>query len=476
LGVLRPRLTGADLAVPLLGAALTVVAAFMAVRMGAALSVGPLVVVCVLVGFVIGFIAYPHIAIAVTVVLFALVPTLKVLVLPELGALKDLIAVAAVAAAVILFVIERRRPDRWVLLAVAVLLALYVVNAGGGHDIAWLQGVRLVGEPLLLLLVGLMLPQPQRTFRYAMGALVIVACLVSAYGIFQQAVGPFTLVSWGYSFDEQVRSLPTGELRSFGTLDDPFAYAGLLVFGLVGVAFWLRRGPIAWGAGILILIGLGFSYVRTALLVLVALAGLQLSRWGYAVPALLVVTATAVAGGLILANATGTQAHTYGVSNPSASAGAESTANVVLNGRISAWEAALGTEPSEWLLGRGVGEVGTAAARASYSVVPTGELEEDDAQAQAVDSGYLATIAEVGFVGLAVLLALFARLGSLSLDAARKGSTAGWVALALLTTLLLDAVTRATFTGFPTAFLGLLLVGIALAAAREESDSASAGV
>jgi hypothetical protein len=31
--------------------------------------------------------------------------------------------------------------------------------------------------------------------------------------------------------------------------------------------------------------------------------------------------------------------------------------------------------------------------------------------------------------------------------------------------MLLDALTRASFTGFPTAFLGLLLVGIALAAA-----------
>ena len=34
--------------------------------------------------------------------------------------------------------------------------------------------------------------------------------------------------------------------------------------------------------------------------------------------------------------------------------------------------------------------------------------------------------------------------------------------------MLLDAVTRASFTGFPTAFLGLLLVGIALAAADED--------
>jgi hypothetical protein len=45
------------------------------------------------------------------------------------------------------------------------------------------------------------------------------------------------------------------------------------------------------------------------------------------------------------------------------------------------------------------------------------------------------------------------------------------VALAFLAALLLDALTRASFTGFPTAFLGLLLIGIALAAAREEGES-----
>jgi hypothetical protein len=90
-----------------------------------------------------------------------------------------------------------------------------------------------------------------------------------------------------------------------------------------------------------------------------------------------------------------------------------------------------------------------------------------------VDSGYLATIADVGFAGLAVLLLLFARLIALAVDAARQAKTAGWIALGLLAALLLDALTRASFTGFPTAFLALLLVGVALAGAREESGVSS---
>jgi O-antigen ligase len=475
LGVLRPRLTGAELAVPLAGGTVTVLAAYLAVLAGAEIGFGAVLVVAMFVGAVIGFIAFPHLAVAGTVVLFAFVPMLKVLVSAEVGAVKDLVVLAAGTAALILFVFERRRPDRWVMILVLLLLGLYVVNAGGGHDIAWAQGVRLVGEPLLLLIVGLTLPQSQRTFRFALGALVVTACLVAMYGIIQQAVGGDTLFAWGYQFGEHIRTLPGGQLRSFGTLDDPFAYAALLLFGIAAIFFWLRHGPLAWGAAFLILLGLGVSFVRTAILILVALVGLVLSRWGYTATAVLVVVATVVAGGGILANAGGTQAHTYGSSGSVGTPGGGSSANVILNGRISAWEAALGPDPAQWLLGRGVGEVGTAAERSTYTIAPSSEADEESSQTEAVDSGYLAAIADVGFVGLAVLLALFARLLALAVNGARRGSTPGWVALSLLVALLLDAAARSSFTGFPTAFLGLLLVGVALAAARDESAAAPAG-
>jgi hypothetical protein len=65
---------------------------------------------------------------------------------------------------------------------------------------------------------------------------------------------------------------------------------------------------------------------------------------------------------------------------------------------------------------------------------------------------------------------LLARLWLLGARAARAGIGAGWIALGVLGTLLLDALTRASFTGFPTAFLALLFIGIALAAAREEVE------
>lgn len=467
---LRLRPGAADLLLALAAGTLTVAAAYLAVRFGAEISVGALVALAALLATTYGFIAHPHLAIAATILIFTLIPALKVFVAGELGAAKDMIVFAAGVAAVIVALFERRRPDRTATALVALLLALYLINVGGGHGSTWLHGLRLVGEPLVLLLVGLTLPQPQRTFRYAMGSLIATCALVAAYGIVQQLLGKYALVELGYSFEEQVRSLPGGQLRSFGTLDDPFAYAALLALGLAGVIFWQRRGARRWIAGILIGIGLGLGFVRTSVLIVVAFTGLLLRRWGYAVSSILVVAAIGIAGIFVLVGASGTESHvrTYQVSGPGPTA--DQSLNVILNGRISAWEAALGSNPAEWLFGRGVGEVGTAAERAERTVVPSSQ-SRPKGPSQAVDSGYLATIADVGLIGLAILVLLLVWLFTLAWRAARTGLAEGWVALGLLTALCIDALTRASFTGFPTAFLALLLTGVCLASAHEAATA-----
>jgi hypothetical protein len=474
-----------DLAFVALGAAVVLFVAYAAVA--PQIGLGLLLVVSVYVAVVAGFVRVPHLAVATTVVLFALIPSLKVFVGDWVGALKDVVVIGAVSAGVLVLVSERRLPDRWILVLVGLLLGLYVVNLGGGHGVAWAQGVRLIGEPLVLLLVGLTLPQPGRTFRWAVGALVAAACLAAAYGLLQQAVGKWTVVDWGYSFSKQVRTT-NGHLRSFGTFDDPFAYATFLLFGIGALIFWLRRGALVWAAGGVMLAGLAFSYVRTAALVLVAFIGLLVVRRGHLSVRTIAIAATALVAvstvvAVVLGGASGTQTITRNVTT-SHGTRMETVRfrNVVLNGRVSAWKAALGNDPRKWIFGRGVGKVGTAAERATYTVTPTSGGAVDPAIRQAacargqlkscpVDSGYLATVADIGVVGLVVLLALFARLFVLSARAAVRGSDAGWVALAFLAALLLDALTRASFTGFPTAFLGLLLIGIALAAAREEGES-----
>ena len=147
---------------------------------------------------------------------------------------------------------------------------------------------------------------------------------------------------------------------------------------------------------------------------------------------------------------------------------------MILNGRVSAWSAALGPDPADWVLGRGVGRVGTAAFRARYGLFASSSTP-GTTQSSAVDSGYLATVADVGFAGLAVLLALYFRLVALGAAAARDGRNSGWVALGLLAVILIAALTGSAFTAYPGAFLGLLLVGIALSAARVEELAIPSG-
>jgi hypothetical protein len=468
--VARPRLGSFAVALAAGGAVATILASFAAVKLGLTLGVGAVLVAAIFVGSVIAYLRVPHLAVAWTIPLFAFVPALKVFVNNNVGGVKDVVDFAAITAALLIVAFERRRPDPWVLGSVLLFLGLYVINPGHPHDNAWAQGLRLTGEPMLLLLVGFVLPDPRRNLRYAMISLIATGCVVSLYGLLQQALGENELISLGYSYSAQVRTIGSF-LRSFGTFDDPFAYAAFVLFALAAVFFWLRRGWIAWATAGLMLLGLGVSFVRTGLLVMIAYIGMQLVRWRQHIPATAFVAAAVVAASLTLLKASGSQTTTLtiytqggGTQQLQQTIGATNGQSVFLNGRISAWTAALGTNPADWVFGRGVGKVGTAAARASVGLLSN---TDDSGQSTAVDSGYFATMADIGLVGLAVELVIFGRLIFLGVRYARTGSDAGWTGLALIICMLLDALTRASFTGFPTAFLGLLLVGIALAAAGD---------
>jgi hypothetical protein len=383
-----------------------------------------------------------------------------------------------------MIVFQGRRVDGRIAALTALFMILYVVNPSHAHNVAWAQGVRLTGEPTLLLIAGLTLPNPRRTLKWALGALVTVGLVIALYGLLQQLVGAGTLVSLGYSYTAQVRTIGS-HLRSFGTLDDPFAYAAVLYFAVAAVIFWLRRGPVAYIVGSLIVLGLAASFVRTAAPVLIAFAGMYLIRRGFVLPALAFVAATVVIAAFTLLGASGTQTRTFTVyfrnggstqvQSPVPQAGA-----LALNGRTSAWQAAVGPNPLDWAFGRGVGQVGTAAQRATQGLIPTAApgstSSTSTTSAHAVDSGYFATVADVGLVGLVVQLALLWRLFSLGARAAREQITAGWIALALLVAMMIDALTRASFNGFPTAFIGMLVTGIALAAAADaQRDRARPG-
>jgi O-antigen ligase/polysaccharide polymerase Wzy-like membrane protein len=466
---LRLGLTRADLVPLALGSAVTLLVAASTAFFGDLLPVVLLVGLALFVAVVAAFVAIPHVALAATIPIFATLPAVKVLLFPWIGPLKDVIALAAIAAAGIVVVQASRRGrqipgDVWLVVLFVFLFALYVLNIGGGleRDFAWVHGIRLVSEPLLLLLAGLVLRNPRRTFHWAMGSLVATASAVAGIGILQQLVGGTRLVELGYVWDLHVRTIG-GHLRSFGTLDDPFGYAAFLLFGLCAVLMWMRRGRLAYAAGTLLAAGLALSAVRSAIVVFVGLLALWLARhrrWATAFFLLvLVVSATVV---FVLSEQADEQRTVQG--GPST--------YLTVNGRTEAWRIVF-ENPWQAPFGKGVAEVGTAAERATFDVTRDPE-EAERTNTVIVDSGYFATVADVGVVGLAVLLLFVWRVATLAKRACERGGEAGWVALSFVLVLLLDAVTRESFTGFPTAFLGLLITGVAVAAAREQADATEA--
>lgn len=466
--VARAQLPRADLPFIAAGFALTVLLALAATQIGEGLSLALIVILTLFFTMVTAFVVVPHIAVALTIPTFALIPMLKVLAFPWIGPLKDMITLAAICAAAVL-VVQRssqglpQKGDFWVAAATGLFAILYIVNVGGlNRDLAWTHGVRLALEPLALLLVGLTLGNARRTLRWAMGSLVATAVFVAGVGLLQQLVGEWALYDMGYSFRVQLRTID-GRLRSFGTLDEPFAYAAFLLLALAALLMWFRLSVLTLAAASVIMAGLFFSFVRTALVVVLALGALWLARKGYTATSLFLMGVAALSALVLLfASSTATETRTVrtGPSN-----------FLTINGRTEAWRLFL-NDPSVWFLGHGVGKVGTAAERATYKVTQ----DPDEASRQiAIDSGYFAAIADVGLLGLAAMLAIFGRLIYLARGFAARGSPAGWLALGLLAVLLVDAVTRASFTGFPTAFLALLLAGLAVGAAIEGDLEAAAG-
>jgi O-Antigen ligase len=462
---LRPAFASADLPVLAAGALVTLGAVVATAEGGATFGLGSLLALALFLFAVAGFIAFPHLTVAAMIPLFAAIPAVKVIALPWFGPVKDVLTLAGAVAAGIVVVQragegQEQRGDFWVAALVAFLIGLYILNLGGSmeRDIAWAQGIRLVSEPLLLLLIGLVLPQARRTLRWAMASLIVTGLAVASIGILQQVAGEGALIELGYSYEGAVRTID-GRLRSFGTMDEPFAYAAFLLLALYALLMWTRRGLLTAIVASVIVTGLAFSYVRTALIVLIALVGLWLARSHRpTVAAFLLAVATVAAAVILIWSSEGTETRTVR---------GENSLFLTINGRTEAWKLVLDS-PKAWMVGKGVGEVGTALERSTYSI----SVEQpDQRKASSVDSGYFATIADVGILGLVALLALVGRLLLLGKQAIDRGIQAGWLAVGFLSILLLDAVTRASFTGFPTAFLTLLLVGVALAASAEEHDA-----
>jgi O-antigen ligase len=458
------RLGRSDAAAGAVAAAGTLGVAVLAAQEGPRIPLSVLIGGLVFLAVLVGFMKAPHVVIAVAIPYFCLLPMLKVLVSSQLAPTKDVIEIAAFLAAAALAFRRRflREPfpgDTQVLVLTLLLVGLYVLNLGtairSGNVVGleWFHGVRLTAEPLLLLLVGMTVANPRKTLHWAVKSLIVTVCAAALIGLFQQVVGPWRLVSLGYSFKSQLRTIG-GHLRSFGPFDEPFDYASMLSFGLAGVLLWSRSKTVMLTLGPIIAVGLLVSFVRGAALSAVVLIAFLLARRGYAATATVVLGAAAASAIAIAILASQPTQGRVVQTGPSTF--------LTLNGRDRSWRLALGN-PSSWPFGRGVGTFGTAATRAAESQPPSTRA----VFGQAADSGYLATTADVGFIGLALELALFTRIIVLLRAAIRRGEGAAWFGLALFVIFILDATLRSSLTGYPTAHLGFLLVGLTLAATRQ---------
>lgn len=464
------RVPRTELPVLGLGIVITLAAVMATQRVGEELTLALLVSALLFFALAVGFIAAPHLAIAIAIPVFALLPTVRILFMPNAGPLKDLVSLAAIAAGATIVVKanssgERVRTDFWAGMIVTAMVGLYVVNLGGSlqRDAAWGHGVRLVCIPLLLLLVGFTLGDSRRTMNWAFGSLIATGCFVALVGLGQQQVGAGRLHALGYEYDAHLRTIGD-RFRSFGTLDDPFVYATFLLFALAAVLFWMRPGKLAYAAATLLVAGLAVSYVRTALIIVIALVGLWLARKGQTTIAVFFIGAALLVGTAVFIFASG------GSETKKVRTNAGPSTYLTINERTTGWRIMFSDRGSIGF-GKGVGEVGTAAERASYKLTRT--IEGDGALA--VDSGYLATVADVGVVGLSLLFLLFVRLLSLARQGIRAGMAAGWVTAGLTTVMLIDALTRESFTAYPNAFLGFLLLGLAAGVASDAQPDHRAG-
>jgi O-antigen ligase len=208
------------------------------------------------------------------------------------------------------------------------------------------------------------------------------------------------------------------------------------------------------------LTGITFSFVRGAIVACVCLFAILLLSWGRVTLGLLLLAVSAAAALVFL----------LAVASAHETRAVQSGANtyITLNGRTTVWKTIF-TKPVQVPFGIGVGKVGTAAERAQFGV--TSDPAKAREKVRAVDSGYFATVADVGLVGLVLLLLVLTRLIALGVAATRRAGKVGWLVIGWLAVLLIDAVFRASFTGFPTAFLCMLLVGIGIAAASSESPT-----
>lgn len=447
-------------------APLGLLAGLVAVGLGAGAATTPVVVFATLGGLggtaTLAWITVhrPAVLAVVIVVGFMLQPAGKLFVSPILGPAKDVVVIVALAVTLIVVAIRSTPGDHdgWISGVALALMAVYVINPAGNHGTGWAAATRITVGSVGMLLVGYHNRDPARTWRVASAAIIWTAVLEACLGIAQQVLGTQRLVEqFGYAFGAQVRETAKGQLRSFGTLDEPFSYAALMLIALVIATQTQPQSRRNIWLVPLLTVGTVASFNRTGFGLLAVVGALWLLRLGRRSALGFLLLGLTLAS-LALVAVTVSQAQ-----------GNDDGFLLTLNGRTETWSQVI-RDPRDLLAGRGAGVIGSGLARSQAGlIVESPSYEPGQAPVAAsnedlrhIDNSYLAVLADVGLLGLVLVLGLgvlvFMRARVWLLD-----YSPGWCVLGILAVIAVDGLTRTSLTAFPLGYIALFLVGAGLA-------------
>jgi O-Antigen ligase len=284
------------------------------------------------------------------------------------------------------------RAERLVVLALAAWLCLSVLQVPLGGSLGQgLQGLRLVQFYLLALVGGLLVASQVPSDRLVL-VLLGVGTIVSAYAAFRGIVGP-TGNERRFAAERALSSALGEHARDTGSFTSPVALVSYLVpVGIFALVVGYLRPPRRLFAGVVFLlamVGIIASYVRTALVAMIAgviaLAGLL--AWGSGVSR----RRRAYALGLIVVILAGGYGATLaaGAVDPVAEKRAKSLSNPFadksVKERLKTWRRSLNKLVHK-PIGTGVGTVGRATIVRARDATYT-------------DNSYLKILQEQGFLG-----------------------------------------------------------------------------
>jgi hypothetical protein len=346
--------------------------------------------------------------------------------------------------------VKRQLPYAWKPLAAYLAVAIASAAIVGG--VQGLVGIKVGFFWVLIGVAAWVAPLDARDRDRLVTILMVDAVITSLYGLYQEKIGAWRLVSMGYAWNTNVR-FSGGFVRVISTFNNPFPFAFFLTFVLlIAVPICLddtkrQRNVLFLAALPIILLALMFTFVRGAWLALgVGMLYLAVRKYRVLflpVPLLLVAV-------LFLP-----------VSFSSSAFGSNS-----FNERTLGWSQNASKVVSA-PLGNGISSTGASAEK-------TAQVEKNTtAVIYTPDNQYFKTLYELGVIGLWFFIFMFISIVFVSRRAERRVATAD-IPLAMgYTAHVLGAIVAAIVSTwmeiFPNDFYLWLMLAVVVTATHESS-------